>query len=77
MTTMTIEPDGKLALPPDLQERSGLMPETSVRVIETRNGILLVPLTEAPMSAELAEELQEWQELSQSTWEQFPYEDNA
>lgn len=73
MTTMTIERDGKLALPPDLQEWSGLLPETSVRVIETRNGLLLVPLTDAPMSAELAEELEEWQGLGQSAWLQFSY----
>ncbi len=77
MTTMTIERDGKLALPPDLQERCGMLPETSVRVIETRSGILLVPLTNMPMSAELTEELQDWQALSQSAWEQFPYEDEA
>ena len=77
MTTMTIERDGKLALPLDLQERCGLLPETSVRVIETRSGLLLVPLTEAPMSIELSEELQEWQSLSQSAWAQFPYENEA
>jgi len=77
MTTMTIERDGKLALPPDLQERCGLLPETYVRVIETRNGLLLVPLTDAPMSIELTEELQEWQGLSQSAWVQFPYEEEA
>ena len=77
MTTMTIERNGRLALPPDLQERCGMLPETSVRVIETRNGLLLVPLTDAPMSAELAEELEEWQGLGQSAWAQFSYEDGA
>ena len=69
MTTMTIERDGKITLPPDIQERSGLRPETAVRVIETRSGILLVPLTDALMSAELTQELQEWQALGQSSWE--------
>jgi len=77
MTTMTIEQDGKLVLPLDIQERCGMLPETSVRVIETRNGILLVPLTEAPMSMELTEELHEWQALGQSAWAQFSYEDEA
>ena len=72
-----IERDGKIALPFDIQERCGLLPETSVRVIETRSGILLVPLTDAPMSAELTEELQEWQALGQSAWDQFSYEDEA
>ena len=77
MTTMTIERDGKIALPLDIQERSGLRPETAVRVIETRSDILLVPLTDAPMSAELTKELQEWQALGQSAWEQFSFEDEA
>lgn len=30
----------------------------------------------APMSAELSEELQEWQELGQEVWMLFPYEEN-
>lgn len=77
MTTMIIERDGKLALPLDVQERCGMLPETSVRVIETRSGILLVPLTGMPMSVELTEELQEWQGLGQSAWAQFPYEGEA
>ena len=29
------------------------------------------------MSAELAQEVQEWQALGQQTWAQFPYEDDA
>ena len=76
MTTMIIEQDG-IVLPPDLQERCGMLPGTLVRVIETRSGILLVPLTDAPMSAELTEELQQWQELGQSAWAQFSYEDET
>ena len=76
MMTMTIERDG-IVLPPDIQERCGMLPGTSVRVIETRHGLLLVPLTDVPMSAELTEELQEWQELGQSAWAQFSYEDEA
>ena len=62
---MTIGRTGELTLPPDVQERCGLRPETAVRLIETRGGILLVPLTDAPMSANLVSELQEWQELGQ------------
>ena len=77
MTTMTIERDGKFTLPSDIQERCGLLPETAVRLIETRSGILLVPLTDAPMSAELTEELREWQALGQGAWEMFSYEDEA
>ena len=75
MTTMTIGRAGELTLPTDVQERCGMLPETPVRLIETRNGILLVPLTSAPMSAELAGELQEWQAMGQETWAQFAYEE--
>ena len=75
MTTMTIGHNGELMLPSDVQERSGLGPKTAVRLIETRGGILLVPLSDAPMSAELAAELQEWQGLGQEAWAQFPYDE--
>lgn len=74
MTTMTIGHAGELTLPTDVQERCGLGPQTAVRLIETRGGILLVPMTDAPMSAELAAELEAWQELGQHAWAQFPYE---
>ena len=74
MTTMTIGRAGEMALPPDIQQRCGMLPETSVRLIETRSGILLVPLTDEPMSRELTEDLQEWQTMGQETWAQLAYE---
>lgn len=64
-----------MTLPAAVQERSGLRPGVSVRLVETRSGLLLVSLTGAPMSAELAQELQEWQVLGADTWAQLPYED--
>ena len=70
MTTTTIGRAGELTLPTDVQERCGLGPQTAVRLIETRGGILLVPMTDAPMSAELAAELEEWQGLE--AWDHFP-----
>ncbi len=75
MTTTTIGRNGQVTLPEDVQERYGLRPEVSVRLIETRSGLLLVPLTDAPMSAEMAQEIQEWQALGAASWAQFPYED--
>lgn len=45
-----------------------------VRLIETKEGILLVPLTNEPMSEELKQEIAEWQEASSETLEDFPYE---
>ena len=77
MTTTTIGRDGEVTLPDDVQERYGLRPEVSVRLIETRSGLLLVRLTDVPMSAELTQELQEWQALGPNTWAQFPHEDRA
>ena len=76
MTTMTIGRGGEVMLPDDVQERCGLRPEVSVRLIETRSGLLLVPLTDVPMSAELAQEVQEWQALGADSWAQFPYEED-
>jgi len=75
MTSMTVGPDGGLTLPAEVQEHYRLTPETPIRIIETRSGILLVPLTDAPMDGELAQELTEWQSLAQETWAAFPYDD--
>ena len=72
MTTLTAGPQGQVALPEDVRERYGVRAETPLRIVETRHGILLVPLTDEPMSEELARELEEWQELSATAWEMFP-----
>jgi bifunctional DNA-binding transcriptional regulator/antitoxin component of YhaV-PrlF toxin-antitoxin module len=76
MTTLTVGRDGEIALPDDLRERYGLAPDTPIRIIETRSGILIVPLTDAPMNQELREELKEWQSLSSESLQMFPYEDS-
>jgi len=65
---------GEITLPEDLRNRYRLSPETPIRVIETRNGILLIPQSDAPMSAELAKELEDWQFVSAQAWALFPYE---
>ena len=75
MVNLTIGPSGEIALPAQVRQRYGMMPDTPVRVIETVSGILLVPLTVSPMSPELAAELDEWQALSTQSWELFPYEE--
>ena len=49
---------------------------TRIRIIETQNGLLLVPLTDEPMSTGLAAELAEWQELDAESWEVFPCQEN-
>ena len=77
MTSLTLKPGGELTLPAQVCARYGLTPATPIRIIETRSGVLLVPLTAAPMDPELVRELAEWQELSARTWESFAYEDES
>lgn len=74
---LTVERDGKITLPASLRGRYGLAEDTSLRVIETRNGILLVPLSDAPMSAEFSAELDEWQMLGAESLKMFSYEETS
>jgi bifunctional DNA-binding transcriptional regulator/antitoxin component of YhaV-PrlF toxin-antitoxin module len=72
---LLVEEGGKISLPEEVCEHYGLTPDTPVRIIETRGGILLVPLTAEPMSAELERELDEWRALGAASLEAFPYEE--
>jgi len=45
-----------------------------LKMIETRNGILLIPLTDEPMSESMRAEIDEWQALGTESFELFPYE---
>ncbi len=72
---LIVEDGGKITLPNAVRDRYGLAQDTPVRMIETRNGILLVPLACEPMNAELVAELEEWQGLGAASLEMFPYED--
>jgi bifunctional DNA-binding transcriptional regulator/antitoxin component of YhaV-PrlF toxin-antitoxin module len=74
---LTVGPGGEIELPEMVRERYGMAPATLIRVVETRGGILLVPLSNAPMNAELAEELAQWQALSAETWEQVPFDEEG
>jgi len=75
MTTAVYGTDIKL--PAYLQENYRLTSDTAVRIIETREGILLVPLTSEPMDSELAAEIQAWQAIGAESWELFPYETDS
>jgi bifunctional DNA-binding transcriptional regulator/antitoxin component of YhaV-PrlF toxin-antitoxin module len=72
---LIIEGGGRITLPSDVLDRYGLAEETVVRIIETQKGILLVPLTDEPMSAALASELREWQAAGRESWEMFSFEE--
>ena len=72
---LVIEAGGKVTLPEALRQRYGFEPNTPVRVIEMQSGILLVPLSDAPMSEGLKAEFAEWQSLGTDALERFPFEE--
>ena len=74
---VTIEDGGKITLPAAVRSRYGLAEHTPVRVIETRTGILLVPLTQEPMSESLADETQAWRSIGAESLETFTYDEDA
>jgi bifunctional DNA-binding transcriptional regulator/antitoxin component of YhaV-PrlF toxin-antitoxin module len=73
---LIVEDGGKITLPETVRDRYGLAEDTPLRIIETRTGILLVPLTSEPMNDELLSELEEWQSLGAESLDLFPYEDS-
>jgi bifunctional DNA-binding transcriptional regulator/antitoxin component of YhaV-PrlF toxin-antitoxin module len=75
MPELTIGPGGEIALPDDVRGRYGFDAGTSVHLIETKAGILLVAGPQTPASDELARELVEWQSLSLKTWNLFQFEE--
>jgi bifunctional DNA-binding transcriptional regulator/antitoxin component of YhaV-PrlF toxin-antitoxin module len=77
MEIPTVGPAGQIALPDKVRDRYVLAPATPIRLIETRGGILLVPLGDAPMSPELAEELADWQALGAESWDRFPFDEEG
>jgi bifunctional DNA-binding transcriptional regulator/antitoxin component of YhaV-PrlF toxin-antitoxin module len=79
MTTevLTIKENGKFTLPDEIVERYQFKKETQFRIIETQKGVLLIPLTDAPMNDELKSELEEWQTIGENAWEMFGFEENA
>ena len=66
-----------LTLPGAVRDRYELKAGVNVRIIETRDGILLIPLTDEPMPPELQQELAEWQELGADAWSLFPYDEES
>ena len=72
MINSTVGHQGEIALPDEVRDRYGFMPDTPIRIIETSTGILIIPLTDAPMNPELEQELLAWQSLGAETWDIFP-----
>ncbi|MFN8473301.1 MAG: AbrB/MazE/SpoVT family DNA-binding domain-containing protein [Anaerolineae bacterium] len=76
MLSSTIGRHGEIALPDEVRERYGFAPNTPIRIIETSTGILIVPMTDEPMSQQLEQELAAWQSVSAESWEMFSYSDD-
>jgi AbrB family looped-hinge helix DNA binding protein len=77
MAILTVGPAGQIELPDEVRDRYGTAPATPVRIIETRGGVLLVPLGKTPMGSELAEELAQWQALGAESSEKFPFDEEG
>jgi hypothetical protein len=73
MKELRVGPCGEIALPEEVLGRYGMKERTPIRVIETRSGVLLVPLSEDPPSAQLQAELTAWQSLAAESWGAFDY----
>ena len=69
LETLTIEGGGRVTLPDAVLTRYGFAPDTPVRLIETQNGVLLIPLTNEPMNEALQLELAAWQALGAESLE--------
>jgi bifunctional DNA-binding transcriptional regulator/antitoxin component of YhaV-PrlF toxin-antitoxin module len=74
---LTVAENGDLTLPADVIERYHIDKEMQFRIIETQKGVLLIPLTDAPMNTELKAEIEEWQAASVENWHSFEYREDA
>ncbi|MCS6919508.1 MAG: hypothetical protein NZM28_07035 [Fimbriimonadales bacterium] len=74
--TLVVGKHGEIRFPEELCVRYHLTPETPVRLVETRAGILIVPLAEAENSPDLEAELESWQQIAAESWGLFSYEDS-
>ena len=77
MTDILTDANGQVTIPADIRRRCGMMPRTPVRVVETKGGVLLVPLTDAPMPPELSAELGAWTHLGAISATEWVYDEEA
>ncbi len=74
MTAVLLETNGTVRLPKESIKRYGFEQKMSIRLIETKEGVLLVPITNQSLSEELSREIAEWHEAGSETWEDFSFE---
>ena len=75
MSEITVGPGGEIMLPAEVLDRCGLRPDRAIRLVETRGGLLLVPMGKEPMDPALAEEIASWQALAAEGLSTFPYDE--
>lgn len=75
MSPAIIDSTGSVTLAEELRIRHHFGASTKVRVVETRHGLLLMPLTNGSIPDALQRELDEWQSLDAGGWDAFPYEE--
>lgn len=68
---INVKESGDLTLPAEIVERYQIEREMQFRIIETKNGVLLIPLIDAPMEGDLREEVEEWQAAGANSWDMF------
>ena len=75
MTRLKMKASGEIQLSRELRRRYGFKATTPIRLIETRYGVLLVPLTKGAMEEGLQKELADWQTLGAAAWDMFAFEE--
>lgn len=68
---LTVKESGDLTLPAEIVGRYQIEREMQFRIIETKKGVLLIPLTDEPMNGELKAEIEEWQVIGGERWVMF------
>ena len=71
MDILTVGPTGEIELPNTERGATGITPATPVRIVETRNGILLIPMGRASQSG-AGRRLAQWQALTRRLGRCFP-----
>jgi bifunctional DNA-binding transcriptional regulator/antitoxin component of YhaV-PrlF toxin-antitoxin module len=68
MNTAKMERPGVLIIPVNLCEKYGFREHTMIELVETEQGILLVPPTLEALEPELRRELEDWQAARDEAW---------
>ena len=65
---VVVEDGCKITLPDEVVDHYRLQENTSLRLVEALGGILLIPLTDDPMTKSLRAEIEKWQALGSESF---------